>query len=125
MSMFDAYTGVLHQYCDFAGRTRRRVYWEFVLVNALIATAIGAIEGLLLNGSYLLGLVYTLAVLLPSLGAAVRRLHDTGRSAWWLFLMVIPLVGAVVLLVFLCLDSQPERNEWGVNPKERLFFSGE
>jgi len=86
---------------------------------------ISIIDSILFNGSNIPGLLYTLAVFLPGLGAMIRRLHDSGRSAWWMFLLLIPVIGFVVLVIILCLDSQPESNDWGVNPKEKLFFSGE
>lgn len=125
MSIIDAYTSVLSQYCVFRGRTRRRIYWGFVLVNTAMTMIISIIDSILFNGSNIPGLLYTLAVFLPGLGAMIRRLHDSGRSAWWMFLLFIPVIGFVVLVIILCLDSQPESNDWGVNPKEKLFFSGE
>ena len=69
------------------------------------------------SGTGPLYLIYTLAFLLPSIAVAIRRLHDTGRTGWWLLLALIPLIGAIVLIVFYCLDSQPGENEYGPNPK--------
>ena len=71
-------------------------------------------------GAVYLGLLsglYSLAVLIPSIAVAVRRLHDTGRTGWWLLIGFIPLVGIIVLLVFLFTDSQPGPNQYGPNPK--------
>jgi uncharacterized membrane protein YhaH (DUF805 family) len=65
-----------------------------------------------------LGTIYLLAVLLPSIAVAVRRLHDTGRSGWWIFIGLIPLIGVIVMLVFLVLDSKPGANDYGPNPKD-------
>ena len=68
----------------------------------------------------LLGLI-VLALFIPSIAVAVRRLHDTGRSGWWYIIGMIPVVsyvGSIVLLVFYCTDSQPGRNKWGPNPKK-------
>jgi uncharacterized membrane protein YhaH (DUF805 family) len=63
------------------------------------------------------GLFY-LAILLPGLGVSIRRLHDTGRSGWWLLIGLVPFVGGITLLVFTCLDSAPGANAYGPNPKE-------
>ncbi|MDP3125664.1 MAG: DUF805 domain-containing protein, partial [Thiobacillus sp.] len=65
----------------------------------------------------LLSGLYSLAILIPSLAVTVRRLHDTGRTGWWLLIGLIPLIGAIVLLVFMLLDSQPGDNEYGASPK--------
>jgi uncharacterized membrane protein YhaH (DUF805 family) len=65
----------------------------------------------------ILRIVYGLGVLLPSLAVGFRRLHDTNRSGWWLLLDLIPVIGAIVLLVFFCTDSNPGDNRYGQNPK--------
>lgn len=88
----------------------------FFLFNAIISLVLTLLDKLLHIGT-LLTTLYSLAVLLPSLSVAVRRLHDTGRSGWWLFIALIPIIGAIILLVFMCLDSQPGDNKYGPNPK--------
>lgn len=91
----------------------------FFLFNFLISFAIGFIFGLVgapEAGSGVSGL-YSLAALLPGLAVTCRRLHDTGKSAWWFLLVLVPIVGAIVFLVFMCQDSQPGSNEYGSNPK--------
>lgn len=65
----------------------------------------------------LLGSVYTLAILLPGIGVSIRRLHDTGRSGWWMLVGFVPLIGVLVLLVFMAQDSKPGQNQYGANPK--------
>ncbi len=116
------YIEVLKKYATFNGRARRKEYWFFALFN-LIFTIVAAVVDNLLGtfspeaGVGLLGTIYLLAVLIPALAVSVRRLHDTGRSGWWLLIMLVPLIGAIVLLVFMVLDSKPETNEYGVNPK--------
>lgn len=121
----DWYLKVLKQYADFSGRARRKEYWYFFLFNLLIAFALGVIDGV--TGSFsqqlgmgLLGGIYSLFVLIPGLAVSVRRLHDTGRSGWWLLISLVPLIGAIVLLVFLVSDSKPEENEYGASPKMAL-----
>ena len=61
--------------------------------------------------------IYGLAVLIPGLAVAVRRLHDTGRSGWWLLIGLVPLIGAIVLIVFMATDGEPGDNAYGPNPK--------
>ena len=117
------YISVLKQYAVFTGRATRTEYWMFVLFNFLIAFAIAFAEAVLRSvlgmntDSSILFNLYLLAVLLPSLGVAILRLHDTNRSGWWLLISFVPLVGAVVLIIFFATDSQPGPNRFGANPK--------
>ena len=119
------YLGVLKKYADFSGRAQRREYWMFVLFNILISIALVVIDSMVgfmdaENGFGLLSGLYTLAVLIPSLAVTVRRLHDTGHSGWWVLISLIPLVGAIVLLIFMVQDGQPDQNEYGPNPKPAI-----
>ncbi|WP_055525052.1 DUF805 domain-containing protein [Streptomyces graminilatus] len=106
---------VLKKYLVFSGRARRKEYWMFALFSIIISVVLQIIDSVI--GTSILGIVYSLAVLLPSLGVAVRRLHDTGRTGWWLLIAIIPLVGAITLLVFACLDGDQGDNKYGPNPK--------
>lgn len=119
------YLKALRQYADFKGRARRKEYWMFTLFNVLIMIALkivgGGDEG---DAGDMLSGLYSFAVLLPSIGVTVRRLHDTGRSGWWALLMLVPLVGTLVLFYFALLDSQPGSNEYGPNPKEVGLLAG-
>lgn len=110
------YLDVLKKYAEFSGRARRKEYWMFFLFYFLIAIAIGIIEAIIHTGG-VLGAIYALAMLIPGLAVTVRRLHDTGRSGWWILIGLIPVIGTIVLLVFMVLDSQPGDNEYGPNPK--------
>ena len=123
MSPWSWYVKVLRQYVDFSGRARRKEYWFFALFSVLISLGLTVVD-LMIFGSgrpdqphFGLSTLYSLAVLLPSLGVSVRRLHDTGRSGWWLLLNFIPLVGPIVIIVFMVLDSDSGTNEYGPNPK--------
>jgi uncharacterized membrane protein YhaH (DUF805 family) len=116
------YLNVLKQYAVFKGRARRREYWFFILFNLIASVALTVID--FMTGSLdpelgigLLSGLYSLAVLIPSLAVTVRRLHDTDRSGWWLLIGLVPLIGAIVLLVFMLLDSTPGDNQHGANPK--------
>jgi uncharacterized membrane protein YhaH (DUF805 family) len=115
------YLSVLRNYAVFTGRARRSEYWFFFLFNIIIAFVLGVLDGVMnltiAQSTGVLGLIYALAVFIPGLAVLVRRLHDTGKSGWWVFIALIPIIGAIVLLVFLVLDSTPGDNQYGVNPK--------
>jgi len=117
----------IRKYAVFRGRARRREYWYFVLFTSLFlavaAFAIGlcgAAAGADDSTSEGLFDLLALPLLLPYLAVKVRRLHDSGKSGWWLLLSFIPLIGALVLLIFYCEDSQSGMNKYGPNPKEPL-----
>jgi len=111
------YVEVMRKYAVFQGRARRKEYWMFFLINFLIAFALGFATGFL---GTLLGLnasttnavssIYGLAVFIPGLAVGVRRMHDIGRSGWWI---LFPIVN----LVMFCLNGQNGENEYGANPK--------
>ena len=109
-------TLMTQKYASFSGRARRTEYWMFFLVYFVIALVIGVVEGLLSIGGYLTG-IFALVHLLPSLGVTVRRLHDTGRSGWWILLSFIPIIGALVLLYFMAISAQPPANDYGPDPR--------
>jgi uncharacterized membrane protein YhaH (DUF805 family) len=116
------YLDVLKKYAVFSGRARRKEYWLFFLFNLIITLVLGFIDGAAglaseTTGYGPLGGLYALAVLIPGLAVSVRRLHDTDRSGWWLLLFLVPILGALVVLVFMVLDSQEGSNQYGPNPK--------
>jgi uncharacterized membrane protein YhaH (DUF805 family) len=112
---------VLENYANFDGRARRAEFWWYFLANLLISIAcniVDAVIGLGLGGGIgVLGLIYSLAVLVPGLAVGVRRLHDTGKSGWFLLLALIPIVGIIVLIVFWATDGQPTANQYGLSEK--------
>ncbi len=107
---------VTEHYLDFQGRARRREYWYFALVYILIAIVLAIVQQVVGTGQLLTGLL-SLALLLPSLGLGFRRLHDTNRSAWWLLIGLIPIVGALVLLYFFVQPGTTGSNQYGADPK--------
>ncbi len=116
------YLEVLKKYAVFSGRARRKEYWYFFLFNVLITIVLLVIDGMTgtldaAAGIGLLGSIYALAVGIPALAVSVRRLHDTDRSGWWLLIILVPLIGVIVILVFTVQDSKPGENQYGSNPK--------
>ena len=121
------YLEVLRKYAVFEGRARRMEYWMFTVISFLVSIVIGfcvgfvgGLLGLDQNVVMILSLLYSVAVLIPSLAVWVRRMHDTGRSGWWIFLILVPIVGAIALLVFAFQDSEPGTNAYGKNPKTAM-----
>ena len=110
------YLACLSKYVVFSGRSRRREFWMFALVNFLIGVGVQIVDGIVGTGG-ILYLIYTLAVLLPGFAVFMRRMHDTGRSGWWWLVGLIPLVGVILLVIWCCQDSQPGENAYGANPK--------
>lgn len=117
------YLKVLKQYADFSGRARRKEYWMFVLFNmifTIVAMILDNVLGIAMEGigyGPLYGL-YALAMLIPGLAVAVRRLHDVGKSGWMILIALIPLIGSIWLLVLMVTDSNTGENQYGQNPKE-------
>ena len=112
----DWYLGVLRQYAVFDGRARRKEYWMFLLFNFVIAAALGLVGRVIGLGGALQAL-YTLGVLIPGLAVSVRRLHDTGRSGWWLLVVLVPLVGWLIVLYFMVQPGETAENSHGPDPK--------
>ncbi|MEH8117307.1 DUF805 domain-containing protein [Aeromonas allosaccharophila] len=111
------YISVLKQYAVFSGRARRTEYWMFVLCNVIVMLLLSMVDKLIGGDKELISSIYSLAVLLPSLAVAARRLHDTDRSAWWLLLGLIPIIGTMVLIYFMVCNGQQGPNRFGDDPK--------
>ncbi|KAA8995177.1 DUF805 domain-containing protein [Affinibrenneria salicis] len=110
------YLNVLKNYVGFSGRARRKEYWMFYLFNIIVSLVVAIIDTALGLNAILL-MIYALAILLPGLAVTVRRLHDIGKSGWWILISMVPFVGGLVLVAFTCMDSQPAENQFGPNPK--------
>ena len=115
------YIKVLKNYAVFSGRARRKEFWMFALFAPIFYCVLYFIEKIAGIGPIsdygILGAIYSLAILTPSLAVAVRRLHDTNRSGFWLISALVPFVGFIFLLVILAMDSHPGENQYGPNPK--------
>lgn len=116
MSFSDAIGRVFSNYANFNGRARRSEFWYFILFywGVLLALSLLAV---LLPVAFLIPM-FTLATAVPSLSVCWRRLHDVGRSGLWFFLSFLPMVGTILLIVWLAEDSQPGPNQYGPNPKD-------
>ncbi|AUC81391.1 DUF805 domain-containing protein [Lacinutrix sp. Bg11-31] len=106
------YLKVLKQYTDFSGRARRTEYWMFFLFNVLISIVINiiVIAGEMPSLS-IIDTIYSFAVLIPGIAVGVRRMHDVGKSGWYLLIPIYSLILA-------CTDSEAGSNKWGENPKQ-------
>jgi uncharacterized membrane protein YhaH (DUF805 family) len=114
MEMIEAYKRAMHRYADFNGRATRSEFWLYVLAVMLMFIAVGALESILffaLTGG-VLSMLVQIVHFVPSLSTAARRLHDSGKSAWWLLLILLPAVGFIVLIIFYCTPSDPAPNKY-------------
>jgi uncharacterized membrane protein YhaH (DUF805 family) len=121
MTPIDWATRPLKKYADFSGRAPRAEYWWFVLlyfVGYIVASIIDSILGLtplvLTYGP--ITMLFALAILIPSISVGVRRLHDTDRSGWWMLISLVPLIGAIVLIVFFVSEGTKGDNRYGPDP---------
>lgn len=106
-------------YCRFQGRSSRSEYWWWVLFVAILSFCIGIVEGILgfsMTAVQATSGILSLVLLLPGLGLSVRRLHDIGKSGWWILLGLIPVVGAIVLIIWFARNSQMQDNQYGPVP---------
>ena len=104
----------LKKYANFTGRAQRKEYWMFILFYFIFYVVLSVIGNVI--GTLVLSLIYSFALFIPGLSIAARRLHDTGKSGWWQLIILIPIFGLIVLIVFFVQDSHPD-NEYGANPK--------
>ena len=98
------------RYTDFNGRSRRSEYWWASLATTIISSVLSSV---IPNFAW----IWTLVILVPSVAICLRRLHDIGKSGWYCLIALIPLVGSIILLIWLATDSQPGPNAYGENPK--------
>jgi uncharacterized membrane protein YhaH (DUF805 family) len=122
VSFADAVRSVLTNYVTFSGRARRSEYWWYALFAFVVGLVASMIDQAI--GAQVVSLVAALALFLPGLGVSIRRLHDTGRSGWWLLIGLVPIVGFIVLIVFYVMDSQPAANAYGPSPKHEPVLGG-
>ena len=103
---------VLKNYVNFEGRARRKEYWFYTLA-IFIAIVVAMILDAILGTGYLFYAIVILGTFLPSLAVGIRRLHDTNRSGWWYLICLIPLIGPILLIIWLASETTREPNQWG------------
>ena len=133
--MIDWVLEVFSKYAVFNGRARRKEYWYWYLFNYLISIFFAVISfaiippygtdtdkgiGWFAIFIYVLVIIYSLGVFIPNLAVTVRRLHDTNRSGWSYFISMVPVIGGILLFIYLVEDSMPGENQYGPNPKTEL-----
>lgn len=130
------YLKVLKQYADFNGRARRTEFWMFTLFSVIASIVLALVDTLIGTATFvssgsafvyspgLLGGIYALAVLIPTLAVTVRRLHDQDKSGWFILLGLIPFVGGIIVLVFMCLEGTRGPNRFGPDPKQDAMAGG-
>jgi uncharacterized membrane protein YhaH (DUF805 family) len=107
---------VLEKYADFSGRARRSEYWWFTLANVIVALVLALLIAVA-DIFWVLYVLYGLALIVPSIAVTIRRLHDTDKSGWWILIGLVPFVGGIILLVFMCIDSTRGPNQFGPSEK--------
>ena len=116
------YLEVLKKYKDFSGRARRKEYWMFVLIDALIRLALSIVDfqlfGTPMDKYGPIIALYSNILFLPTLAVSIRRLHDVGKSGWMLLVLLIPIIGIIWIFILDIMDSEPDENKYGPNPKE-------
>jgi len=115
-SFIAAYQAAFNRYMEFSGRTAVGGFWRFVAINILVVIVL-AILTQVSSIFFVVYAIYVLAVIIPSLAIVIRRLHDTGKSGWFILFGLIPLVGAIILLVFYIQPSDGP-NEYGQGPQD-------
>ncbi|MCR4650655.1 MAG: DUF805 domain-containing protein [Lachnospiraceae bacterium] len=116
MSFTEAIQSVFSKYADFNGRARRSEYWYFCLFNFLVNLVLSFLAQKISIFGIISG-VFALAVLVPGLAVAFRRLHDIGKSGWNILFCLIPLVGSIILIIFFCKEGDMGDNMYGADPK--------
>ncbi len=121
------YIDVLKKYAVFDGRARRKEYWMFVLFNVITSIILGIVDRIIgtdygSSGSGMLSSIYSLAVLLPTIGVAIRRMHDTNRSGWWILINLIPCIGWIWFIVLAAQEGGVGDNQYGPDPKAAERF---
>lgn len=107
-------TCLIEKYVTFSGRGRRSEYWFWVLFGVIGSIILGVFDDVL--GMKLLGPLFSLATFLPAISAAVRRLHDLDKSGWWLLILLIPIVGTIIFIVWAATKGTTGDNRFGPDP---------
>ena len=108
---------VFEKYADFDGRARRAEFWYFLLIHILVFIGLAATGKSINSEIYIIALVvYSLFTIIPTFAVTVRRLHDIDKSGWWYCIKFIPIVGSIILIVFLATQGNYGPNRFGEDP---------
>ena len=113
MDFMTAIKTCFSKYTTFSGRARRSEYWNFALFCVLVSTALGII----FPDQELVSSLFSLITFMPNLAVSWRRMHDIGKAGAWSFIVLIPIVGVILFLIWTCRNSESGSNEYGENPK--------
>jgi len=117
MGFTDAVRKCLNNYATFSGRARRSEFWFFWLFNLIVQVLAGILDNVILGDAGALSAVASLALLLPGIAVSARRLHDGGRSGWWLLIGLVPLVGIILLIIWYAARGEDGPNRFGPDPR--------
>ena len=116
MGFTDAIKSGFQRYFDFATRSSRSEYWFWALFVFIAGIVLGIVDAIIFGDSSVLGGLFALGTLIPGIAVGVRRLHDLGRSGWFFLLVLIPIVGWIILLIWFVTAGNEGDNQWGDNP---------
>jgi uncharacterized membrane protein YhaH (DUF805 family) len=123
MNFGQAIKTCLNKYATFSGRATRSEYWYFFLFLVIVNIVASVLDSTIFGDMPVLYLIATLALLVPSIAAGVRRLHDTDKAGWWLLAGLIPVIGTIVLIVFFCQRGSVGTNQFGPDPLQASITS--
>lgn len=114
-SAFDWFLAAFKPYANFNGRTQRRGYWYFYLFYIIIGIVLGIVDFFVSKviGFDLFSTIFSLGTIIPAFALGARRLHDIGKSGWWQLIALIPLIGAIILIVWFATAGTPQNNQYG------------
>ena len=116
MGFTDAVKSGFQRYFDFATRSSRSEYWFWALFVFIAGIVLGIVDAIIFGDSSVLGGLFALGTLIPGIAVGVRRLHDLGRSGWFFLLVLIPIVGWIILIIWFVTAGNDDENQWGANP---------
>lgn len=114
MNFMDAVKTAFSRYVDFQGRSRRSEFWWFALFNFILSAVANVIDASI--GIPILSVIVLLVLIIPGIAVSIRRLHDLDKSGWWLFIGLIPIVGAILLIVWYATEGTKGDNRFGADP---------
>jgi len=111
------YVDCWKKFANFGGRSRRKEFWIFYLINVAISYGLQFIAVPLGTAGMIISVLFSLAILVPALAVGARRMHDIGKSGWWMLINLVPLIGTIWFIVLAAKDSVAGENKWGACPK--------